>query len=153
MQRSGVQAVTSPFIYSNSPLLPIINTLQSSYWSNPQEGVFEFQFLNPSQPLDNTSMNIPYYFHLIRHTPTYNYDSFAFTIQGRLNGDGTFEYGDGRLGTIKGDRIVWTNGLFWNKVAKVPEKDENLIDLNLVQKQAYGDSIALGNIVNRNYYY
>jgi hypothetical protein len=152
MQRHARPAIVSSCSNSaDSALIEIKTTLEQSYWKNNFEGTFEFQFLSDNMAITNTIS--PHYFQLIRYTPSFQYESFQTTIPGRLNGDGTFEYGGGRLGKLVGNQIIWNDKTIWNRVAKMPKRDPDILDLNQITGQARLDSRTLWGVYERSYMY
>jgi hypothetical protein len=156
MNRHAVQATISPYTSpKDTSLYNIQQTLAGSYWACKSQGVFSFQFLVDYQPI--TNQQGIYFFNLLRYTPTYSYTAFNLSIPGRLNNDGTFEYGGGRTGMLKTINnnlcIVWDDGSIWHKVNQVPATNTDIINLNLVESQAGLDSLTIGSIVNSHYYY
>lgn len=153
MQKSNTSiAVSGIGTVQDKMLYQIKSILQMSYWRS-SEGVFNFQFISDDVPLTNTIS--PHVFQLIRYTPTDNYQSFQLVIPGRLNNDGTFEYGGGLLGMlISKNSIKWSNGSIWTAVNSMPNTEPNKLDLRKIQAQAYLDSmILMGDIYNKKYLY
>lgn len=153
MQRHSRAAIVSACSNSvDSSLIAIKNVLEQNYWKNNFEGIFEFQFLSDDMAITNTIS--PHYFQLIRYTPSFQYSAFQTTIPGRMNGDGSFEYGGGRTGKLSGNTIIWNDGVVWTAVNKVPPKDRDILDLNDIQAQARLDSKTLmGDVYVRSYLY
>lgn len=156
MERHSIQ-LSGPILGNKTDinLYHIMQTLRDNYWAGT-EGVYNFQFLNNSNTLVNTSG--PMYFQLLRYSPTWTQDPTAWTIsmQGRLNNDGTIEYAEGIKGKLHGDKIFWQpwwyGGNVWKKVNFVPPAT-NPLDLDLIDKQARIDSEVIENIMEKNYYY
>lgn len=153
MQRSNM-----PILYStssdkvNKELLNIANVLSASYWNTPSEGVYRLQFLNPGNPVVNGSSPLP--FNIIRYTPTDSNKSFEMYIPGRLNLDGTFEYGGGRKGRLSGDTIQWSDGSVWTKTNILPTKKLSMLNVGLTRNNAYSNNrILFGDIYNEKYLY
>lgn len=154
MQRSEQSAIVSGVgTPIDANLLKIKDALACSYWYNPNQGVFSFQFLSENMPLTNRIS--PHVFHLVRYTPDYNYDSFQTTIQGRLNSDGTFEYGGGQIGTLTSlELISWSDKTIWRKTDSMTPREEDPLNLKMITEQAKLDSmILMGKIYQYNYLY
>jgi hypothetical protein len=151
MQTSGQQAITSVFNNREDLSLWSIKELLSlSYWSSPG-GVFEFQFIIDNMIL--TNVLTPYIFQLIRYTPDYVDDeAFKTSIPGRLNGDGSVEYGGGILGKLIGNNIMWVNGDVWTKVSNIPERLPDILDLGVIRSQAIVNTNKLMNDIYLNNY-
>lgn len=152
MQRSAIPViVSSNNAWQDKRLWTIKSAIEQSYWSS-NEGVFEFQFLSDNQPVTNTVS--PHYFQLIRSTPDTGYDAFKTIIQGRLNSDGTIEYGGGKTGILTGKGIVWNDGSIWSRVNYMPPAGKDILDLATIQAQARLDSaVLMGGIYNNKYLY
>jgi len=150
MQRSSQPAIVSTLnSWQDKTLYNIKENIQQSYWASG-EGVFEFQFLADNVPLTNVIS--PQMFQLIRYTPNYAYEAYQTVIQGRLNNDGSIEYGGGRTGKLMGNNIVWNDSMVWNRVMKIAPKKSDLLDLGIIQKQARMDSNTLMDHVYKNTY-
>ena len=138
-------------------LMAIAKKLSSGYWVDPSEGVFQFQFITD----ENFPLNLgyPYAFQIIRYTPDYNYEAFQLVLQGRLNNDGTFEYGGGRLGIILVNNngvpfIKWNDNGIWTYTQNPPQVRNSVLNLNDITEQAYLDSnVLMDQIYKRNYLY
>lgn len=153
MQRSSVPIAISAWTTpQDKTLYQLRRELQLRYWAN-NEGIFQIQFLSSPAPL--TNLNSPQQLQIIRFTPDImEYDAFQTIIPGRLNGDGTIEYGGGRLGMLTAKGIEWKDGAIWAPVSNVPPAHSNLLDLNQIQKQAYADSkVLMNDIYVKNYLY
>lgn len=151
MQRHNTSSVISMMTsLPDRMLLTIKNIYADSYWTSTQ-GVFVIQFETGDQPL----MNVPgmMRFQLIRYTPTYAYDAFSISIPGRMNNDGSIEYGGGIMGMInrEGNKILWNDGSAWLKVDKVQPANSDLLDVRTIKNQAFLDSVITGDIQQRYY--
>lgn len=151
MQRHNTSSAISMLTaMPDQMLLKIKNKYANSYWANNQ-GVYVVQFDTGNQPL----MNVPgiMRFQLIRYTPTYSFDAFSISIPGRMNNDGSIEYGGGILGMISkdGNKIIWSDGTEWLKVDKVIPPGTDALDIRAIDSQAYTDSIVMGDIQSRYY--
>ena len=153
MQRSAQSAVVSGYgTFIDRSLLDIKKALSCSFWKSPQEGVFSFQFLTENTPLTNVIS--PHMFQIARYTPDFNYESFQTTIPGRLNSDGSFEYGGGRYGILNGDTITWKQGGTWTRVNHMLPRNTNPLNLDQIQAQAQLDSKSLmDDLYKKNYLY
>lgn len=153
MQRSNVPVAISDWTTpQDRTLYQIKQELQLRYWAN-NEGVFQIQFLSDNAPL--TNLNSPQQFQVIRFTPDIlEYEAFQTIIPGRLNNDGTIEYGGGRLGMLTSKGIQWMDGAIWIPVMSVPPRRPDILDINKIQKQAYLDSkVLMGDVYTKNYLY
>jgi hypothetical protein len=153
MQRSAQSAIVSGY---GTPidrfLLNIKTSLSGNYWKSDLEGVFAFQFLTENTPLTNVIS--PHMFQIVRYTPDFNYESFQTTIPGRLNSDGSFEYGGGRYGQLNGNQIIWKHGGVWDRVYPMIPRMTDLLNIDRMQAQAELDSKSLmGGIYQDNYLY
>lgn len=153
MQRSNspvsISVLSNP---QDKELYNIKQKLEGTYWSNNNEGVFQFQFLSDSAPL--TNLLTPHQFQLIRFTPDIvNYSAFQTVIPGRLNNDGTIEYGGGRIGILGEKGILWLDGSMWYPTKFVPSKNDNLLDLRKIQEQAFLDSATVMGSIYGKYLY
>lgn len=153
MQRSNVpitvSALTTP---QDRALYQIKQKLELHYWAN-NEGVFQIQFLSDNAPL--TNLNSPQQLQIIRFTPDImEYEAFQTIIPGRMNNDGSVEYGGGRLGMLTSKGIQWADGAVWVAVQSVPPRRPDLLNIHQIQKQAYLDSkVLMGDVYTRNYLY
>lgn len=153
MQRSSVpitvSALTTP---QDRALYQTKQKLELHYWAN-NEGVFQIQFLSDNAPL--TNLNSPQQLQIIRFTPDImEYEAFQTIIPGRMNNDGSIEYGGGRLGILTSKGIQWADGAVWVAVQSVPPRRPDILNLNQIQKQAYLDSkVLMGNIYTKHYLY
>jgi hypothetical protein len=153
MQRShvpvAVSILTTP---QDRTLLTIKQRLEGSYWAN-NEGVFQIQFLSDDAPL--TNLLTPHQFQVLRFTPDIvAYQAFQTVIPGRLNNDGSVEYGGGRLGMLTNKGIEWVDGAVWAPVRFVPPAPVDLLDLQSIQRQAYLDSkVVMDDIYAGHYLY
>lgn len=132
-------------------LINIKNTIETSYWANDKEGVFEFQMLVEDSPVTNTSF--PLYFQLVRYTPTDQYYAFQLNMSGRIDNMGYIEYA-GRIGKlINNNQISWNDGVSWYKVNKVQQPQLDILNLNKIETQAAIDSNIIGTILEKIYMY
>jgi hypothetical protein len=153
MQRSNVPITVSAWTAPQDRMLyQIKQKLELSYWAN-NEGVFQIQFLSDNAPL--TNLNSPQQLQVIRFTPDImEYEAFQTIIPGRLNNDGSIEYGGGRLGMLTSKGIQWKDGAVWVPVQSVPPRRPDIMNLRQIQKQAYLDSkVLMGEVYTRNYLY
>jgi len=153
MQRSNVPIAISDWTTpQDRALYQIMQALQLRYWAN-NEGVFQIQFLSDNAPL--TNLVSPQQLQIIRFTPDImEYEAFQTVIPGRLNNDGTIEYGGGRLGMLTSKGIQWMDGALWTAVKSVPPARPDILDVKQIQKQAYLDSkVLMGDVYTRNYLY
>lgn len=137
----------------DNALKNIKNVLELSYWENPNEGVFSFQFLITKSPATNT--DYPLYFQLIRYTPDIQYNAFQIAIQGAITSEGFIIYGGGRLGKLSkdNDSIIWDDYSVWKKVVNVSTPTINKLNLEYVKTKAESDTYTVGNIYQQNYLY
>ena len=153
MQRSGVPVAVSILTTpQDRGLLAIKQRLEGTYWAN-NEGVFQIQFLSDDAPL--TNLMTPHQFQVVRFTPDIvAYQAFQTVIPGRMNNDGSIEYGGGRLGIVTAKGIEWIDGAVWAPVQFVPPPQIDLLDLKQIERQAYKDSdTIMGQIYTRHYLY
>lgn len=153
MQRSGTTVSVSMFGSPDDENLWKIKTvLENSYWANPTEGVFNFQFSTDDNPL--TNIKGPMRFNVVRYTPDVYYEAFVLAVPGIMNSDGTFEYGGGRKGMVStnGTAVIWNDGAIWSRVDSVQKAKPDVIDLRKVRADARLSSVAMGDVIDRYYY-
>ena len=158
MQKSNQQSV---FVINNKldeKLSMVQQALANSLWGSTEEGVFRFEFIQYPQP--ETSYMFPvsnnrgvFYFNLVRFTPDFKYMAFQTSIQGLIGVDGLIYYGGGRVGMVVGNNIRWEDGAIWAKIDNIPRARLDMLDIDSIQRNAYRDSKAIGNILNTQYLY